>query len=205
MKPVLVTYATLAGSTREVADAIGEEVKATGWPVEVRPMAEVQDVDRYAAVVAGGPMILGWHRGALAFVRRNRRAWRKVPLAVFVLAMSLTQTDDVGAGGVPLVVDEKLPKPPAQPGRLSFRERYATLGNYLRPILGAVKPAQPAALGVFGGRLEYGRLPWWAVIFAMVLVRAAAGERRNWPAIRAWAADLPRALKLERAAEAQAV
>jgi menaquinone-dependent protoporphyrinogen IX oxidase len=95
-----------------------------------------------------------------------------------------------------VTVDEKLPKPPAQPGRLNFRERYATLRNYLRPILGAVKPARPAAMGVFGGRLEYGRLPWWAVIFAMVIVRAAAGERRNWPAIRAWAAGLPAALRL---------
>jgi len=202
MKPILLTYATLAGSTREVADAIGEEIRAAGWPVEVRPMAEIREVEGYAAVVAGGPMILGWHRSALGFLRRNWRAWQRTPLAVFVLAMSLTQTDDMGAGGVPLVVDEKLPKPPTQPGRLTFRERYATLGNYLGPILGAVKPAQPAAMGVFGGRLEFGRLPWWAVIFAMVLVRAAAGERRNWPAIRAWAADLPRALNLELATDA---
>lgn len=201
MKPILVTYATLAGSTAEVAQAVGEEIEAAGWPVEVRPMAEVGEVTGYAAVVAGGPMILGWHRGALAFLRRHRGAWRQVPLAVFVTAMSLTQTDETGAGEVPVTVDEKLPKPPAQAGRLDFRERYATLRNYLRPILGAVKPSRPATMGVFGGRLEYGRLPWWAVIFAMVIVRAAAGERRNWPAIRAWAAGLPAALKLAKAAE----
>jgi hypothetical protein len=31
----------------------------------------------------------------------------------------------------------------------------------------------------------------------MLVVRAPAGERRNWPAIRAWAAALPAALHLE--------
>jgi hypothetical protein len=41
--------------------------------------------------------------------------------------------------------------------------------------------------------LEYGRLPWWAVLFVMLVIQAPAGDRRNWPAIRAWAAELPAA------------
>jgi len=64
------------------------------------------------------------------------------------------------------------------------------LANYLRPIARAARPAVPVSIGFFGGRLEYGRLPWWAVLFAMVIIQAPAGERRNWPVIRAWAADL---------------
>jgi hypothetical protein len=39
--------------------------------------------------------------------------------------------------------------------------------------------------------MEYGRLPWWGVLFAMLIVRAPAGDRRNWEAIRSWAAGLP--------------
>jgi menaquinone-dependent protoporphyrinogen oxidase len=202
MKKVLVTYATLAGSTAEVARVVAEELATAGWEVEVAPLGEVTQVEGYAGVVVGGPMIMGWHRGALAFLRRHRRAWRQVPVAVFVTAMSLTDTGRAEAGASEVMVDPQLPKPPAQAGRLSFRERYATLSNYLRPILRAVQPARPASLGVFGGRLEYGRLPWWAVVFAMVIVQAPAGERRNWAAIRKWAAGLPAALKLtpERAA-----
>jgi len=197
MKLVLVTYATMAGSTAEVARVVADEIAAGGFEVEVLPLEQVGEVEQYAAVVLGGPMILGWHRGALRFLRRHRRSWKSVPLAVFVLAMSLTQTGSKVRSEVAVVLDEKLPKPPAQPGRLSFRERYATLDNYLRPILAAVRPAAPRSLGVFGGRLEYGRLPWWAVLFALLIVRANAGDRRNWPVIRTWAAGLPAALALE--------
>jgi menaquinone-dependent protoporphyrinogen IX oxidase len=80
---------------------------------------------------------------------------------------------------------------------LNFRERYARLSNYLRPVLGAIRPAKPASIGVFGGRLEYGRLKWWAVLFVMLVIQAPAGDRRNWEAIRSWAAGIPAAFGLE--------
>jgi hypothetical protein len=40
-------------------------------------------------------------------------------------------------------------------------------------------------------------LKWWAVLFAMLIIQAPAGDRRNWAAIRAWAAGLPVALKID--------
>ena len=75
--------------------------------------------------------------------------------------------------------------------RLSFRERYAQLGRYLGPILAAARPARPVSVGVFGGRLALGALPWWAMLFVALVVQAPAGDRRNWGAIRGWAAGLP--------------
>ena len=110
--------------------------------------------------------------------------------------MSLTQADETRMSEVPVVVDEQLPKPPEQAGRLNFRERYARLANYVRPILRATRPAKPVSVGVFGGRLEYGRLKWWAVLFVMLIIQAPAGDRRNWTAIRSWAAGLPAAFQL---------
>lgn len=191
MARVLVAHTTLSGSTVEVAQAIGAEIAAQGWSVDCRPIQDVRDLAAYAGVVVGAPMILGWHRAALAFVRRHRADFQRVPLAVCVMGMSLTQTSDMTVAGVPVFVDPQLPKPPAVVGTLTFRERYATLLNYLHPILAATRPAKPVALGVFGGRLEYGRLPWWAVLFGMVILQAPAGDRRNWAALRAWAAGLP--------------
>ena len=144
-------------------------------------------------------MIMGWHRQALGFlIETPRKAIQQVPLAVFVLAMSLTQTGETSVvDGVPVYVDEDLPKPPADEERLNFRERYAQLDKYLRPIIKATRPAKPVSIGVFGGRLEYGRLKWWAVLFVMLVIQAPAGDRRNWEAIRSWAAGLPGALGVE--------
>jgi len=195
MNRILVAYATMAGSTVEVAQAVGEEIAKSGLQVDVLPLSEVHDLAAYDGVVLGGPLIMGWHRAALRFLKKNRGAFQRIPLAVFVTAMSLTQTGETSVGGVPVYVDEKLPKPPENEGRLKFRERYARLANYLRPILTATRPVKPVSVGVFGGRLEYGRLKWWAVLFAMLIIRAPAGERRNWPAIRFWAAGLPAALQ----------
>ena len=195
MKKILVTYATLAGATVEVARAVGEELTTAGWPVEVLPLQDVRDLSQYRAVVIGAPMIMGWHRAALGFLRRHRRELQRLPVAVFALAMSLTEPDAASVDGVPVQLDAQLPKPPVQPARLTFRERFTQLDHYLRPIVAALRPAQPVALGLFGGRLEYGRLPWWAVLFAMLVIQAPAGEKRNWPFIRAWAASLPAAFE----------
>ena len=197
MKSVLVAYATFAGSTADVARAVGEELAKSGFKVDVLPISEVKGVDGYDGVVVGGPMILGWHRAALRFIRKHRREFQRIPLAVFILAMSLTRTGETTVGGLPIHVDEKLPKPPQRAGRLNYRERYARLSNYIRPILAAADPCKPASIGLFGGRLEYGRLKWWAVLFVMVILRAAAGDRREGAAIRSWAAGLPESLGLD--------
>jgi menaquinone-dependent protoporphyrinogen oxidase len=198
MSRILVTYATMAGSTAEVARVVGEELAKSGRQVDVLPVREVKDLQPYEAVVVGAPMIMGWHRDALGFLKKHREELKRTPFAVFALAMSLTRTAEMSLDGVPVCVDDNLPKPPKDAGRLSFRERYARLADYLRPVVQTTRPVKPASIGIFGGRLEYGRLKWWAVLFAMVIIQAPAGERRNWPVIRSWAAALPAALQLEK-------
>ncbi len=190
MKRILVAYATMAGSTAEVAKAVGDEIARGGNPVDVRPLSEVKDLAGYDGVVVGAPMILGYHRQALGFLRKNRGRFRNMPLAVFATAMSLTQEDKTSVEGMPIWIDKKLPKPPEKEGQLKYKERYARLGNYIRPILKATRPAKPVSIGIFGGRLEYGRLKWWAVLFAMLIIQAPAGDRRDWEAIREWAGSL---------------
>ena len=190
MNKILVAYATMAGSTAEVAQAVGEEIASSGLQVDVLPLGDVKNLDSYAGVVVGGPMIMGWHRSAMGFLKKHRSIFQHVPVAIFALAMSLTKTAETSLDGVPVWVDENLPKAPKQAGKLSFKENYARLSNYLLPILRAAKPARPISLAVFGGRMEYGRLKWWAVLFAMLIIQAQAGDHRNWPSIRAWAASL---------------
>jgi menaquinone-dependent protoporphyrinogen IX oxidase len=196
MKRVLIAYATHTGSTADVATAIARELASPAVQVEVQPLAAVASIDEYDAVVVGGPMILGWHRQARAFLRRHRKSLGRIPFAVFVMAMSLTETGERDVAGATVVVDDRLPMPPHREGSLSFKERYARLPNYLRPILRSVRPARPRSIGVFGGRLEYGRLKWYAVLFVMVVLKVPAGDRRNWEAIRSWGRSLRTPLEL---------
>ena len=195
MKKILVTYATLSGTTVEVAQAIREEITRAGLEVDIQPLEKVTDLDSYDGVVLGGPMVMGWHRSSLVFLWKHNRQLSRIPLAVFVMAMSLTSSSDKNVAGIPLWIDEKLPKPPVKEGHLTFRERYANIVNYARPILYAAGPARPVSIAIFGGRLDYGRLAWWAVMFVMLVIQAPAGDRRNWPAIRAWAAGISETFK----------
>jgi len=187
MHKILVTYASMAGSTAEIARAVAEELISRGLQADVLPIAEVKSLDGYSGVVLGAPMIMGFHRSALRFLNQHKKALQQLPLAVFVSAMSLTRTADLVSADGQVFVDQKLPKDPANPARLSFKEKYARLANYLKPVR---RVANPVSIGVFGGRLIYGRLPLWAVIFVLLVIQAAPGDRRNWDAIRAWAAGL---------------
>jgi menaquinone-dependent protoporphyrinogen IX oxidase len=135
-------------------------------------------------------MIMGWHRGALGFLKKHQAALAQIPTALFITCISLTQTSETVVDGIPVTVDPSLPKPPARPGKLSFKERYATLANYLRPILKAAPQVRPASLAIFGGRLDMYRLKWWQALFVILVIQAQPGEKRNWKAIETWASGL---------------
>jgi menaquinone-dependent protoporphyrinogen oxidase len=189
---ILVAYASNSGSTAEVAKVIGEELAHAGAQVDVRPIGQVApaDLSGYDAVVVGAPMILGWHRDAERFVKANRSALSKVPTAIFITALRLTKTDDAPPEGVPVYVDPKLAKPPQKPGRLSLKERYARLNNYLGPVLKAAGPVRPVSIAFFDGRLDMRRLKFLQMLFIMLIVGAQPGDFRNWDAIRGWARDV---------------
>jgi menaquinone-dependent protoporphyrinogen oxidase len=189
MKKILVTYATNAGSTAKVAEAVAAQLAKTAQ-VETLPFDKVTSLDNYSAVVLGAPMILGWHRGAQAFLKRNQAALSRIPLAIFITCMSLTKTCETSVAGVPIYVDEKLPVAPKKEGRLSFKENYSTVSHYMEPILKAAPLVKPVSVAFFGGSLQYFNLKWWAALFALLIIQATPGDKRNWAAIETWAGGL---------------
>ena len=135
-------------------------------------------------------MILGWHRSAIQFLKKHQRALAQVPVAYFFTALSLTQTNETHLDATPIWVDAALAKPPHNPKRLSLREGYATVTNYLRPALKAAPSIKPVSAGFFGGKLEMFRLKFLQMLFVMVVIQARPGDFRNWSAIQEWAASL---------------
>jgi len=189
MKRILIAYATNSGSTAEVAAAVGEELGKAGIQVEVHQIDETTTIESYDAVVVGAPMIMGWHRSAVRFVKKHGPRLRDMPVAYFLTAMSLTQLDH-HLGDTPVLVDPSLAKPPRRLGRLSFRERYSTVDEYVGPVLKAALGVKPISVGVFGGKLDPARLNWWQKLFVNTIIRAEPGDYRNWPFIRDWARRL---------------
>ena len=187
MTKVLVTYTTKYGSTTEVAEAVGKEFQATGAAVDVRPLSEAGDLASYDAVVVGGPMIVGWHREAVRFLKDNRQILSDKPVALFMTAMALTKTADDKVGETPIFQDPVVAKTPKNPGRLSIHEGFSTPAKHVGPVLKRVPEVKPVAAGLFGGKLDYSKLNPLALLFVKVVVRAKEGDTRNWEAIRAWA------------------
>jgi menaquinone-dependent protoporphyrinogen oxidase len=187
---VLVAYATRHGSTKEVAEAIAEELRAAGAAAEARSVSEAADPAAYDAVVVGGPMIMGWHKDAAKFVKRNAAVLAGRPTALFVTAASLTETGTDIIGGVPVFKDPWLVKEPRQAGRLSRKERYARPEHYLGDILEQAAAVKPVAAAFFGGSLDLTTMNFLEKLFVMLVVGAAPGDSRNWEAIRGWARDV---------------
>jgi menaquinone-dependent protoporphyrinogen oxidase len=189
-RTILVAYTTNAGSTTEVANAIAETLGQDDTQVDVRQVKDVGDLGGYDAVVVGGPMIMGWHRKALRFVKEHNQALSQMPVAYFFTAMHLTETKDPVPGAVPIYLDPSLATPPAREGRLSFKERQGTVARYLAPALKAAPEVKPVSAGFFAGKLDYDRLRFFQTLFVKLVIGGESEDLRNWEAISAWAAEL---------------
>jgi len=187
---ILLVYASRHGSTREVAEAVAEELRGAGARVDVRAAAEAPGPAGYGAVVVGGPMIMGWHREAERYVKKHRAALAGLPTALFVTAASLTDTGEDDVQGVPIVKDPWLAKPPRDARKLKYKERYALPSHYLGDVLKKCAPLRPRTVAFFGGSLDLTTMNVFEKLFVLLVVGATPGDGRNWKAIRAWGAGL---------------
>lgn len=68
---VLVTHGSKYGSTAEIAEWVGDGLRAAGLLVDVVPARQVSSLEPYDVVVVGGALYAHrWHRDARRFARR---------------------------------------------------------------------------------------------------------------------------------------
>jgi len=93
-KKILITYATKAGSTVEIAAFIGESLSKRGFAVDVKPVSENPALDGYQAVLMGSAIRMGsWLPEAVDFVRQNQTTLNQLPTSIFTVHM-LNAGDD---------------------------------------------------------------------------------------------------------------
>ena len=96
---ILVTYTTNAGTTANVARMVADELGKTGAQIDQLRLEDVASLEPYGAVVVGAPFILGWHRSAVNFIKKNQQALSRVPVAYFMTGMTLTETGERAIDG----------------------------------------------------------------------------------------------------------
>ena len=163
MKKILITYASKAGSTVEVAQAVAEALKEKGFQTELVPAGKVKDVGGYDGVVFGSAVRMGKPVGeAMRFV--NKFGGRLAGKAVAVFSVGLAMKDDTAEG------------------------REETL-KAIAPVTEALKPV---SLAMFGGKLDYSTLsPLFRFMFSRdTSGKMVEGDWRNWDSIREWGGSL---------------
>lgn len=85
---ILVTYATRAGSTAEVAEFISNQLTQQGFSVDLLPVKQAKDLNGYQAVVIGSPIRMGkWVGEANDFLQTNSALLSTLPTATFTVCM----------------------------------------------------------------------------------------------------------------------
>ena len=159
---ILVAYASRAGSTGEIAEAIGKVLCQTGASVDVRQVKDVIDLNGYSAVVVGSAIYMGgWMSEATKFIEKHRQTLSQIPVATFTICMMMINNPEEHQQLVAtrFTESEQLPR------------------------------IQPISNGLFAGRIELKKL---SLLYRNIAKMVGGEERdsRDWTTIRVWAGDL---------------
>jgi menaquinone-dependent protoporphyrinogen oxidase len=153
---ILITYATRAGSTAEIAAAIGQTLAVRGFRVEVKPVKKVSSLSDYQAVVLGSAIRMGnWLPEALEFAKANQSVLNTLPTALFTVHMLNAGEDE---------------------------DSRAAREAYIAPIRALLSNAPEA---FFSGVMDFSRLSFLDRFIAN-MVKAVESDQRDWDKIRAW-------------------
>ena len=128
-KRLLIAYGTAAGSTAEVAQAIGEEMQNTGAQVDIIPVEDVKDLSGYDAVVIGSAVrVFKLLKKTRRFIKKYKKELKQVPLAYFLVCLTMEKDTP---------------------------ENVRQAKEFAKPMLDL---KEPVSLGLFGGCINHEKL-----------------------------------------------
>jgi menaquinone-dependent protoporphyrinogen oxidase len=168
---VLITYASRAGSTGEVAEAIAASMQNVGVPAELQPVSQVSSLAGREAVILGAPLYMGrFPKDFHEFLHLHREALQGMRPWCFVLGPIQN-------------------KPQEFVGAQKQAERQLSRYQWLRI----------AELRIFAGRWSATNLPFPFSLIRHLpgnpLQKIPAEDTRDWAAIRGWATEVARAIR----------
>ena len=162
-KKILVAYATKCGSTGEVAEAVGDELRKAGLEVDVRRAKEIKDISAYQAVVLGSPARMGkLISEGVNFANKYRAQLGQVTTAYFLSSLLMTKDTP---------------------------ENRQTAAGYLAPL---TQVREPVSLGLFTGKVDHTKMeiPFRWIFAKQQGSEMADADYRDWDKIRAWAREI---------------
>jgi menaquinone-dependent protoporphyrinogen oxidase len=154
---ILIAYATRCGSTLEIARAVLQDLKARGCAVDLHPADKVPSLAPYKAVVLGSAVRFG--------------KW--LPEAVDFVRAHQSELKRVPTVFFTVHIQNTGPDEAARKARLA----------YIEPVRALLKPQAEA---FFAGKIDLSRLSFGVRMIARIM-KARDEDRRDWPAIHAWA------------------
>lgn len=157
---ILIAYATRAGSTAGVADAVGVALRQRGSDADILPVTAKPAIDRYDAVILGSAVRIGsWLPEMVEFIKTNQAILQSRPVALFTVHMLNTGADETS---------------------LAARRAYL---NSVRPLV------HPVDEVFFAGLIDLNTLPFVDRLMVK-MVKSPLGDFRDWDSIRAWSSAI---------------
>lgn len=168
---VLVAYASKAGSTKGIAEFIGEKFRGQGIQADVQDVTSAKNLTDYDAFVIGSALYtFHWLKEAKQFVSKNQSILASRPVWIFSSGPTGTKTTDAK-------------------------------GRNLREVSGPKeieelqKSIKPRDHRVFFGALYRDRVKGAAGWFARWIPKEDEGDFRDWSEIESWTTGIARALE----------